>query len=65
MWNEMWVPDFSLDTDTAVGAGFTVYDVSYDPHGLLPFDTIIGINSAGYDFHELHWKPLRDALADM
>ena len=56
-WKTMWHPRRLLDPDMLVQCGFQVYNTA-------SFGMLIGIDGAGYDFHEKHWAPLRRALVN-
>ena len=58
----MYTPDFDLDPQMAIEAGFVVYEVDHDPHCIVPFDMVIGVDGGGYSFRDQHWRPLREAV---
>lgn len=58
MWGTMFCPNDWTDkewikenTSKVEECGFIIYECDY-------CDILLGINGAGYDFYESHWKPL-------
>jgi hypothetical protein len=65
-WNCMWSPRESVyggQLEALTEAGFIVYAVSKHTDIPYGFDHVFGVDGAGYDFYDQHWRPLRAILS--